>query len=77
MKVVILGSRRELEPLEFLYIPKTQENAKQLCEEAIRKADEVWIYTDGAGSDTLEDVYYAFSKNKPIKVIQNKMRDSK
>ena len=68
MKIVIIGARKMLEPLEILYIPQTQSNAEEKCKNAIDEADEVWVYLDGAGEDSLNDYWYAKGK-KPIKII--------
>lgn len=69
MKVVIIGSRKELEPLDILYAPKTQENAQEKCHNAIKDADEIWFYAKNAGEDTWEDHTFALSQNKRIRMI--------
>jgi len=70
MKVVILGSRKVLEPLEILYKPETQENAAEKCREAIDEADQIWFYLEGSGEDTFQDHQYAWGKRKPIYIIK-------
>ncbi len=63
MKVVIIGPRTKLEPLEFTFTPSTDPDGKtaaiEKCQKAIDEADEVWVFTEGMGEDTLKDLKYA------------------
>ena len=73
MKVAIIGSRNQLEPLEIIYFPKTDTDgllsAQEKCKKAIDEADEVWFYIKGSGKHTSQDYDYAIEKKKRIKRV--------
>ena len=72
MKIVILGSRKQLEPLEILYMPETKKNdliAEEECHKAIIDADEIWIYTKQMGSHTQRDIQFSQKMKKQLRWI--------
>lgn len=73
MKIVILGARRQLEPLEILYMPRTNPNgleaAQAECHGAIDEADDIWVLLPGMGDHTIQDFLYARAQGKRISVI--------